>query len=123
MRLIGILLAVAVLVGGGWYMLRPQKLHLGKAGETGVSVMSTTDAAKAALGTQVAVQGTISKECPTAGCWAVIKDAAGDLRVDTKKGGFTFPLRHEGSHVRVVGLLEKNASGVTQISLSSAEMW
>lgn len=34
------------------------------------------------------VSGVMIEKCPQAGCWFVIRDATGTLRVDTKTAGF-----------------------------------
>jgi hypothetical protein len=119
-RLIGLILAVAIIAGSAWYLLKPQRQALGRAGEGNVPVVTIADLTPQRLGQQVAIVGVISRECPSAGCWAVIKDASGEIRIDTKKGGFTLPLRHEGSRVRIVGILEKTEGGDLQISATSA---
>jgi hypothetical protein len=121
-RLTGIILAVVVIAAGTWYLLRPQRQAFGKAGERNIPVSRIADLTAQHVGEQVAIAGIIDRECPHAGCWAIIKDGTGELRIDTKKGGFTLPLRHEGSHVRIVGKLEKTASGDLQISATSAEL-
>ena len=36
----------------------------------------------------VTVSGVMIEKCPQAGCWFVIRDATGTLRVDTKTAGF-----------------------------------
>jgi len=36
----------------------------------------------------VTVTGTLVEKCPEAGCWFVLQDATGKLKVDTKTAGF-----------------------------------
>lgn len=36
----------------------------------------------------VTVSGIMVEKCPEAGCWFVLKDASGSIRVDTKTAGF-----------------------------------
>jgi uncharacterized protein YdeI (BOF family) len=36
----------------------------------------------------VVVQGEMIEKCPVAGCWFVLKDKTGVVRVDTKNAGF-----------------------------------
>ena len=38
---------------------------------------------------QVVVAGTMIEKCPTAGCWFMLKDGTGVVRVDTKAAGIT----------------------------------
>ena len=45
--------------------------------------LATTRAA-----TPVVVQGEMIEKCPVAGCWFVLKDKSGVVRVDTKGAGF-----------------------------------
>jgi hypothetical protein len=73
-------------------------------------------------GRTVQIEGTIAEECPHTGCWAVIQDDTGRIRIDTNKGGFALPLNREGSKIRVVGTLEVKENGDLEISASSAEL-
>ncbi len=43
---------------------------------------------KTQSGKTVQMQGTMIEKCPTAGCWFVLKDKTGTVRVDTKAAGF-----------------------------------
>lgn len=36
----------------------------------------------------VTVSGIMVQKCPEAGCWFVLKDASGSIKVDTKTAGF-----------------------------------
>lgn len=38
---------------------------------------------------QVTLAGVMIEKCPTAGCWFMLKDGTGVVRVDTKSAGFT----------------------------------
>ena len=38
---------------------------------------------------QVTLTGVMIEKCPTAGCWFMLKDGTGVVRVDTKSAGFT----------------------------------
>jgi len=52
------------------------------------------------------------EKCPEAGCWFVLKDATGKLRVDTKTAGFVVvdvPLQRE---LTVVGTVITNGMEV-----------
>jgi uncharacterized protein YdeI (BOF family) len=37
---------------------------------------------------QVVLRGRMTKKCPTAGCWFVLEDRTGSIKVDTKSAGF-----------------------------------
>jgi len=37
---------------------------------------------------RVVVSGTMTEKCPVAGCWFVMRDRSGTIRVDTKNAGF-----------------------------------
>src|SRR5438874_5846422 len=43
---------------------------------------------QAAPRSQVVVSGTMIEKCPVAGCWFVLRDGTGQVRVDTKAAGF-----------------------------------
>lgn len=36
----------------------------------------------------VTLRGTLVEKCPTAGCWFILKDRTGLIKVDTKAAGF-----------------------------------
>jgi len=40
------------------------------------------------LTAQLIVSGTMIEKCPVAGCWFVVRDDTGTIRVDTKNAGF-----------------------------------
>jgi len=59
----------------------------------GASFADTAPAAIQALASTkraspVVVQGEMIEKCPVAGCWFVLKDKTGVVRVDTKNAGF-----------------------------------
>jgi uncharacterized protein YdeI (BOF family) len=44
----------------------------------------------------VVVRGTMTQKCPVAGCWFMLHDATGTIKVDTRNAGFSVvdvPLR------------------------------
>lgn len=65
---------------------RPGSHLLGRAPEG--SPISLDAARHTAVGTPVTVEGVMVEKCPEAGCWFILKDASGTLRVDTKTAGF-----------------------------------
>lgn len=118
---------VGLLAAMIWYLARPQVESYGVT-----SVESTSAAAVAHLdigqidqrhvGQRVAFAGTITKECPHTGCWAIVQDASGEIRIDTNDGGFALPLRREGSKVEVVGKVIQKENGDLEIAAESAEL-
>src|SRR5690242_15277026 len=54
--------------------------------DTGVVAIQTL--AASARPKSVVVQGEMIEKCPVAGCWFVLKDRSGVVRVDTKGAGF-----------------------------------
>ncbi len=115
-------LIVAVLVVGAvWFLARKPAEQLGNT-DGGAAVVAIGEINPELVGQTVAIEGTIEQECPHSGCWAVIKDATGSIRIDTQKGGFALPLHREGSHVRVVGAVVLTEGGDVEISAESAEL-
>jgi uncharacterized protein YdeI (BOF family) len=67
----------------------------GKAPETtlGVQPASATTVSVKALTTatknqKVTLRGEMVEKCPVAGCWFILRDKTGTVRVDTKAAGF-----------------------------------
>ncbi len=61
-------------------------------------------------GKTVQISGVIVEKCPVAGCWFILKDNTGTVRVDTKSAGFVISDLPLQTRVTVVG---KVASGET----------
>ena len=62
-------------------------------------------------GSRLIVHGTMIEKCPEAGCWFVLRDASGVIKVDTKDAGFVVvdvPLQVS---LTVAGRLETNGAG------------
>ncbi len=125
-----VLLAVMI-----WYIARPRVESYGGTSQESTVVKATaTESTESTVqlnigeigpdhvGHQVAIEGTIIKECPHTGCWAVIEDSSGQIRIDTKAGGFALPLRREGSKVRIVGKVIEKENGDLEIAADSAEL-
>lgn len=125
-------IVVGLLAGGIWYLARPQVESYGTTSpESTVAETTATETTgqlkigeigPTHIGQQVAIEGTIVKECPHTGCWAVIEDASGQIRIDTNPGGFALPLRREGSQVRIVGKVIEKENGDLEIAAESAEL-
>lgn len=52
---------------------------------------------------QVTIRGTMYEKCPVAGCWFMIRDKSGVVRVDAKSSGFTVTDVPVNSEVTVQG--------------------
>jgi uncharacterized protein YdeI (BOF family) len=54
------------------------------------SVVTATvqELAKAPAAKQVTLRGEMIAKCPVAGCWFILRDKSGTVRVDTKAAGF-----------------------------------
>lgn len=74
------------------------------------------------LGQVVTVEGTLTRECPSSGCWWWIKDRTGEIRADSFGGGFALPLNKEGKHIRTTGKIVKTDGGELQIGATGAEL-
>ena len=74
-----VLLAGCTLAGG---------TVLGASPATDSEVRTTAAARSLPEGTPLVVKGELIEKCPVAGCWFVIKDDKGTVKVDTKASGF-----------------------------------
>lgn len=59
---------------------------LGKAPDA--QAPTTVRLLSAKAGTVVTLRGEMVEKCPVAGCWFMLRDKTGIVRVDTKQGGF-----------------------------------
>lgn len=116
------IVALALIAGASYYLARPQAETFGTAEAAAVELVSIGELSEVQVGRTVAIEGTIKQECPHSGCWAVIEDGTGQIRIDTQRGGFALPLHREGSRIRVVGELEQIEGGTLQISADSAQL-
>lgn len=57
---------------------------------------------------KVTVHGTMIEKCPAAGCWFVLQDDTGRIRVDLKAAGFVVTDRPTGGPVTVSGRLKRD---------------
>jgi uncharacterized protein YdeI (BOF family) len=123
---IGILI-LAVLGMGIWYAFGNSgggKKNSFGSGVTG-AVVQIGDIQKAPvkyLGKEVTVEGQMTRECPSSGCWWYVKDQTGEIRVDSFGSNFSLPLHQEGKHVRSTGKIVKTDGGELQIAASGAEV-
>lgn len=72
-------------------------VHLAGCSPTGGTVLgaspvgdlhTTADARTLPDGTPILVKGELIEKCPVSGCWFVIKDEKGTVKVDTKAASF-----------------------------------
>lgn len=59
---------------------------------------------------RVVVQGTMTKKCPVAGCWFILQDKSGSIKVDTKDAGFVVVDVPLNTVMAVAGRLSTNGS-------------
>jgi len=78
---------------------------------------------QAYVGKRVAVEGRITRECPTTGCWWYVKDATGEIRADSSSTGFVMAPRQAGKHVRTTGKVVRTESGEVEIVATNAKVW
>ena len=74
------------------------------------SIASVTLARQTNAEASVILRGSLTEKCPVAGCWFVLQDAGGIIKVDTKNAGFVVvdvPVR---STVTVAGRVVTNGS-------------
>jgi hypothetical protein len=57
----------------------------------------------------IVVEGEMIEKCPVAGCWFILKDKTGVVRVDTKSAGFVVSEVPLHSHLTVAGTLTPGA--------------
>jgi uncharacterized protein YdeI (BOF family) len=57
----------------------------------------------------VTVRGTMIEKCPTAGCWFMLQDGTGRVRIDLKASGFVVTDLPTGGTVSVTGRLRRDA--------------
>ena len=82
-RVVPVLVLVAIPLAG----CGPKQTNvLGKAPESTSTIQVRQLAAK--TGSVVTLQGEMVEKCPVAGCWFMLRDKTGIVRVDTKQAGF-----------------------------------
>ncbi len=77
------LLGASILIGCG------KNTETVKGAAPGLQVTATvTQLAKAPAKQRVTLRGEMTEKCPVAGCWFMLRDKTGIVRVDTKAAGF-----------------------------------
>jgi len=115
-------IVIVLAVGAGIYLTRKPVEQFGANDIGQVPTIAIADITSDQVGERVSIEGTIDQECPHSGCWAVIKDASGQIRIDTQAGGFALPLHREGSHIRVTGTVMLTEGGSVEITAESAQL-
>ena len=82
--LFGSLFAVCVLTTGCGQS-QAKTMGIQPASQTTVTVAQLAKSSKAQ---KVTLHGEMIEKCPVAGCWFVLRDKTGTVRVDTKAAGF-----------------------------------
>lgn len=77
-------LAAALLILAGCSDGKPKIL----GGPVEGTPMTVSSAPQTNAESRVVLQGTMTKKCPVAGCWFMLQDATGTIKVDTKNAGF-----------------------------------
>jgi uncharacterized protein YdeI (BOF family) len=77
-------------------------------GKTPAGTVSTAVVLRqAAARAPVTVHGTMVEKCPVAGCWFILQDATGRVRIDLKNAGFVVTDVSLGRDVTVSGTLRR----------------
>jgi hypothetical protein len=97
-----------VLIAAAFCVVAAFGCHSGPQHVLGTAFVGTAPAAIQALASRkapahVIVQGEMIEKCPVAGCWFVLKDKTGVVRVDTKNAGFVVSDVPLHSHLTVAG--------------------
>lgn len=78
-----LLACVALLVAG----CSPPGSHMLGAAVEGAAIPIAT-VQQAPVESRAILHGTMTKKCPVAGCWFILHDLSGTIKVDTKNAGF-----------------------------------
>jgi RecJ-like exonuclease len=123
------LMALAVLtvvIGSIWFVIDGGQASESSYGmSTGKDVATISDLQQNPgkyLGQTVTVEGELTKECPTTGCWWYVKDKTGEIRADSLAGGFALPLNHEGKTIRTTGKVQMGEGGEMQLAATGAQL-
>lgn len=75
------------------------------------------------IGQTVVLEGTVTRQCPSVGCWFMVKGDFGEVFVDLNPSGKRLKEKREGQRARVVGRVVKNGGQLQveaqQIAFSS----
>ena len=125
-NVVWLVILLALMAAGIWYILSGNDSKGDRFGaSTEATLTSVGDIQKNPgkyLNQVVTVEGEMTKECPTTGCWWYLKDRTGEIRADSSGAGFALPLHRQGSIVRTTGKLVKTESGDLQLAASGAQL-
>lgn len=124
-RVLITILIVAVVGAGIWYAFGGEKAAqaFGKAtGDQVTSIGEILQAPEKFVGTTVTVEGVLTKECPSSGCWWYIADKSGEIRADSLGAAFALPLDQKGRTVRTTGKVIKTEDGELEIAAVGAAL-
>ena len=71
----------------------------------------------------VTVEGELSRECPTSGCWWYIRDQTGEIRADSSGSGFALPLKMQGQTIRTTGKVVRTEDGDLELVALGADLY
>ncbi len=95
---VGMLLIALSLVGCGKNQESVRGVAPGAEANTTVAQLAHAKAASA-----VVLTGEMTEKCPIAGCWFMLRDKTGVVRVDTKSAGFVVSDVPVHTHLTVAG--------------------
>jgi hypothetical protein len=125
MKRIVISIVVILVVGLGiWYAFGGQKKAVEFGQGVGEKLVQIGDIQKNPdkyLNQIVTVEGELTKECPSSGCWWYLKDNSGEIRADSFGSGFALPLNQTGKWFRTTGKVIKTEGGELEISATGAK--
>ena len=104
----------ALLLAGAfalWRWTRPQLVYGEFTGAPRIAVGELIAAPKARMGKVWAIEGIISKQCTTMGCFFFIQDAKGELRVDLEEIAMNAPKNRNGRPARAEGQIVPYGDG------------
>ena len=102
-----LIICLLTLVGGGYLGWRAMRMPTQFGAFTGapkVAVADLVEKPKDFLGKLVSVEGTITDQCKTMGCFFFIHTGKENLRIDLQEIAMTAPM-NEGGKGRVEGML------------------
>lgn len=73
-------------------------------------IISVAAARQSSPGPAVMVRGTMTEKCPVAGCWFMLRDDTGTIKVDSKNGGFVVVEIPLNTTVAVAGRVSTNGA-------------
>ncbi len=124
-RTVTAVVAVAVLAAGVWYAFGSGIKGSGTYGSgVGTRVTALADITKnpkAFVGKTVTIEGTLTQECPSSGCWWYTRDASGgELRASSEGAGFALPLHQKGKTLRTTGRVIQTETGTLELAATGA---